>query len=113
MMANPAAVKRMPTVVDLNLLPDLGRMNGRSLRPGESLTFDSPHVIIAPGANCSRALFGLNATLGPAPLTTIKNAGYARAPVVRHPGRNLPSAGETPPVRRSVLRQDSKKGNHD
>jgi hypothetical protein len=30
MLTNAAAVKRMPTVVDLNFLPDMGRMNGRS-----------------------------------------------------------------------------------
>jgi len=29
MLANTAAIKRMPTIVDLNFLPDMGRMNGR------------------------------------------------------------------------------------
>ena len=30
MLTNAAAVKRMPTVVDLDFLSDMGRMNGRS-----------------------------------------------------------------------------------
>jgi hypothetical protein len=34
MLTNAAAVKRMPTVVDLDFLSDMGRMNGRSRSAG-------------------------------------------------------------------------------